>query len=103
MPCEFGPFLGSQTPQLLSTARQTQNIVSGTKAEMKLTPEDGDLGEKNMENMKHTEMTVPGLGFFLFCWWSRKAIPDMHPAVNKHKNRRLTQIWQPQNLTSATA
>ena len=31
---------------------------------MNLIPEDGDLREKNMENMKHTEMTVPGAAFY---------------------------------------
>lgn len=31
---------------------------------MNLIPEDGDLREKNMENMKHTEVTVPGVAFY---------------------------------------
>lgn len=44
--------------------QKTSELFSSIKAEMNLTPEDGDLREKNMENMKHAEMRVPGVSFY---------------------------------------
>lgn len=39
-------------------------IIFNIKAEMNLFREDRILREKKMENIKHKEMTVPGVAFY---------------------------------------
>lgn len=39
-----------------------------------------------MENIKHKEMTVPGVGFYS-AEGVDKPFPEIHPAVDEHKNR----------------